>query len=110
MPTNYEGFLKVPGIGDYVASALLSLHMNSRAMLIDSNIVRLYGRFSGFEFDNETRRKKWLKNLADQTTPKRGVKSFNYAVLDYSRLVCAPKPNCMNCILIKQCCFYEKEY
>ena len=45
VPNNYQELLKVPGIGDYVASAVLSFHMNKRAVLIDSNIVRFYCRF-----------------------------------------------------------------
>ena len=45
IPESKEELIKLLGIGEYVASAYLSLHQNKRAIIIDSNVVRLYGRF-----------------------------------------------------------------
>jgi A/G-specific adenine glycosylase len=110
LPENKEGFLKVPGVGDYVASAVLSFHLGKREVLIDSNIVRLIGRFFGFKFDNETRRKKWFIEIVERITPKLEVRNFNYGILDFSMQICSQKPNCKICIMQKKCKFFDNEF
>lgn len=87
IPNQKSELLKLPGVGDYVASAFLSLHSNQREVLVDSNIVRFYSRFFGFEANAETRRQKWFKELAEKVTPKKNCKQFNYGLLDFTRKV-----------------------
>jgi len=108
IPNNKEKLLQIPGIGNYIASAFLSLHLNKRAVLIDSNIVRLYARYFGFSYDGETRRKKWFYELADSITPKRNIKEFNYSILDFSRNICTYRPHCNECSLRRKCSYFEK--
>jgi A/G-specific adenine glycosylase len=57
--------------GSYIASAYRSLHLRERDFIIDSNVIRLYGRFFGFSTDSETRRKRSFLELADRATPAR---------------------------------------
>jgi len=106
LPSTEQGLRRLPGVGDYIASALLSLHMGIRAPIIDSNVVRIYGRFFGFATDGETRRKKWLKDLADAVTPRRAFRDFNYALIDFTRDICRPKPRCTDCPLSTQCSYF----
>jgi len=103
IPENKADLIQLPGIGDYIASAFLSLHMGIRAPLIDSNFVRVYGKFFGFETNPETRRKKWLKELAEAVTPKRRHREYNYALIDFSREICKPRPNCESCVIRRKC-------
>ncbi|MBQ2644295.1 hypothetical protein IJG14_01815 [bacterium] len=105
VPESKEELIKLPGVGEYVASAYLSLHQNKRAVIIDSNVVRLYGRFFGFETDGETRRKKWFIDLANKLTPKRNFYLYNYSLLDFPRNICTQKPNCTKCILKLKCIY-----
>jgi A/G-specific adenine glycosylase len=107
IPTIKSDLLKFPGIGDYVASAFLSFHLNMREALIDSNIVRFYGRYWGFDYDGETRRKKWLLDLAKKMTPIKEPGEFNYALLDFSMRVCMVKPYCHNCPVSRNCKYYS---
>jgi len=107
IPLNKDQLLLLPGIGDYIASAFLSLHTGKRVRIIDSNVVRLYGRFFGFTTDGETRRKDWFIQLAEKITPLRAFKDFNYAVIDFTRMVCKPRPLCSKCILTRKCSFYN---
>jgi A/G-specific adenine glycosylase len=108
IPETKEALLELPGIGEYVASAFLSLYMYKRESIIDSNIVRIYGRYFGFATDGETRRKKWFIELADKLTPEKKFKEYNYGLLDFTRIICKRKPDCMNCILNKKCFYYSK--
>ena len=106
IPLNKPELMKLPGVGDYIASAFLSLHMRTRTALIDSNIVRLYGRFFGFNTDPETRRKAWLQHFAEQLTPKRVFRHYNYSVIDFSREICRPRPDCKACPVHRRCSFH----
>ncbi len=76
----------------------MSLHGNTRAVIIDSNVVRVICRVLGVPFDGETRRKKWVKDLLVQITPKDDFRSFNYALIDLAMQICRPRsPLCNTC-------------
>lgn len=105
IPETKQELIKLPGVGEYVASAFLSFHLNKREYIIDSNIVRLYGRFLGFNTDGETRRKKWFINLAETLTPMKRFKDYNYGLLDFTRIVCNRNPSCTICMLNKRCVY-----
>ncbi len=106
IPAGKQDLLNLPGIGNYIASAYRSLHREKREPIIDSNIVRLYGRFFGFDTHGETRRKRWFINLADRLTPSRSFRDYNYALIDFTRAICRPKPLCDRCVLNKRCNYF----
>jgi len=105
IPESKEDLIKLPAIGDYIASAYRSLHIGKRDVIIDSNIVRIFGRYLGFETDGETRRKKWFIELTDKFTPNRRFKEYNYALLDFSKAICIQKSRCKLCMLRQGCIF-----
>jgi len=53
IPSDKKGLMRLPGVGDYIASAFRSMHLNKREAIIDSNIVRFYGRYFGFPTEDE---------------------------------------------------------
>jgi len=105
-PDNKAELVRLPGVGDYIASAFLSLHLGVRAALIDGNIVRVYGRFFGFETDPETRRKRWLKELAEDITPKQKHREYNYSLIDFAREICKAHPRCEECPVRRKCHYF----
>lgn len=108
IPLEKKELLKLPGIGNYIAAAFRSLHMDIKDTIIDSNVVRLYGRFWGFKTDPETRRKKWFIELADNLIPVERHKDYNYSLLDFTRAVCKLRPDCVNCPLQVKCNNHSK--
>ena len=107
VPTTIDELASLPGVGQYVAASWLSLHGGSRGVLIDSNVVRWICRMLGREFDGETRRKKWLFEIADQLTPHEKVRDFSYAVLDFTMTICIPHaPRCEICPVGPRLCTY----
>ncbi len=108
IPDDFQKLIYLPGVGPYIASAFVSFHCGRRATIIDSNIVRLYGRFLGFKTNPETRRDKKLATITEKFTPFKNVKKFNYAVLDLSRKVCATIPKCLICPISCRC-FYNRK-
>ena len=107
IPESKDDLLKLPSIGSYITSAYRSLHLGIRDVIVDSNIVRVLGRYFGFETDGETRRKRWLMQLAEKLTPQRRFKEYNYALLDFSRAICTSKPGCDLCIINDKCIFLK---
>ena len=106
IPTDKNSLLDLPGIGEYAASAYLSLHLGKREPIIDSNVVRLYGRFFGFQTDNETRRSSAIINLAEVLTPKKKFRDYNYGLIDFTRIVCRTKPIHRICPINRKCNYY----
>ena len=108
LPAEKAELLKLPGVGDYIASAFVSLHLRKWAALIDANTVRVYGRFFGFETGPETRRKRWLVELAEEITPMRVFRDYNYAIIDFSREICTPrKPRHEACPVRRRCRYLQ---
>lgn len=104
IPTTVDELKEFPGVGPYVAAATAALHGGNRASIVDSNIVRLLCRLTGQTYDGETRRKRWLLDLADRLTPEVEFRAYGYAALDLSMTVCRPRsPLCSQCPLVTLC-------
>jgi A/G-specific adenine glycosylase len=106
IPEEKEILLKLPGVGEYVASAYRSLHLNKRDVIIDSNVVRLLSRFFGFDAHGETRRQKWFIKLANTLTPQRNFYFYNYALIDFPRAICKTRALCKKCVFKNKCAYY----
>jgi A/G-specific adenine glycosylase len=101
----------VPGIGDYIARALLCFVFDKPVSIVDTNVARLLYRFFGVEgkFPKNPSRKPQLINMASNLIPDVNVKEFNYAILDFCASVCtASNPDCKHCPL-KDMCVYGRE-
>ncbi len=107
IPEYYDDLIKLPGVGDYIASAYLSFHIGRFRPIIDSNAVRMWGRIYGFPTDPETRRKKWFKELVTRITPENNCKIFNYGVLDFSRKICKPNSQHTDCPFTDLCEYHH---
>lgn len=98
VPDTREEIEALPGVGPYVAGAFLALHRCEHAAFVDANIVRLLGRYLGFEWHGETRRRKWFLELVDRFFEHDFDPSdFGYAVLDFTRDVCSRSPDHSEC-------------
>lgn len=106
-PRTKKDLMALPGVGEYIASACLSLHQNIRATIVDANVVRWICRMAGQEYHPETRRKRWLIEAAENLTPKLVFKDYNYGLLDLTMTVCTAKPRCGKCPLSTHCFYYQ---
>jgi len=104
VPAEREKLTALPGVGDYVAGAVLSMAYNKKEWIVDSNIVRLFRRYFGIKTTKEGRRDKHIIEMARIYASGRRPREANLAILDFSALVCAPvKPGCEICPLQKSC-------
>lgn len=105
-PEDLEELRRLVGVGPYTSAAWLSLHRGKRAVIVDANVARLLARLTGREYPRDPRHVRWVKELADRLTPRRAFRAYNYAVLDFTMIVCTPRaPRCLECPLRPDCRF-----
>ncbi len=110
MNLSIEELKKIPGIGNYSASAVMTYFYNKRAVPIDSNTVRFIERFYGRTFSGEARRNSDLYKIINNLIPNKDKNAviFNESFLDFMRKVCQPRnPECKNCPLRDICSYPE---
>jgi len=103
VPDEKQALMNLPGVGAYISAAYLSLHRKKQGSIVDSNIVRFYGRFFGFDTGPETRRDRAVIELAIILTPARDSSKFNYVLIDFTRNICKPNPAHENCPVKTKC-------
>jgi len=107
IPINKGELLEMPGVGEYIANAYLSLYGGIKAPIIDSNAVRLWSRVFVLESDSETSKKKWFHEFVEKITPNKDFREFNFAVLDLARKICKKRPKCDVCPINFECQYYQ---
>lgn len=101
----------LPGVGQYVASAILCICQGMREPLLDVNMARVLERFFGPRKLADIRYDPYLQNLARSVLPRKSVKEFNWAILDFAALVCRARvPKCSECVLSKECLYRRAHY
>lgn len=109
VPETAEPLRKIRGVGDYTASAWLSLHRGRRAVIVDSNVFRWLGRMVDRPYQRDPRGIHWVNDLAESLTPRRAFRDYNYAVLDFTMKVCMPRdPACERCPVLRFCIFGKR--
>jgi A/G-specific adenine glycosylase len=101
-PQDKKLLMKLPGIGEYTSSAILSFAYNQDYLAFDTNIQKVFGRF--FYGNKKHHISKQDKN--NITAPKQ---DFNAAVMDFSSALCTTKPQCHICFLSKKCIYSKNK-
>ncbi len=104
VPDMRESLQQLPGVGEYVAGAVLSIGYRKREWIVDSNIVRLFKRYFGIRTSKEGRRDKHVIEMAKVYVSCKDPRKANLAILDFTALICTPEnPACNKCPLNKKC-------
>ena len=106
IPETREELTSLPGVGEYVAGAVLSIAYGKKEWLVDSNIERILKRYFGIKTSKEGRRDKHVIEAAKIYASGKNPGRATMGILDITALVCKPrKPDCEKCPLI-DCCHY----
>lgn len=106
-PKTRDEIEKIPGIGQYIANAVLMFCHNQPQPLLDVNMARILERFFGPRKMADIRYDPYLLQLARDVLPRKDFKEFNWAILDFAALVCKQRnPLCNQCCLNKKCSYY----
>ena len=108
VPSSYEDLVSLPGVGPYTASAVLSFGFGRRAPIVDSNIARFYSRFLGIRPKRRPHLDPEIREAAAKFLPEKAAPEFNEALLDFTSMICAPKPRCNECPLRDLCNYVRK--
>jgi A/G-specific adenine glycosylase len=107
VPTGKAELLSLPGVGPYVAGAVRCFALGQPEPLIDTNAVRVIGRFFGLSLEGEARRRKGMIEAAAACVPRQRPADYHYALLDFAAAVCTARcPRCQNCPLRVRCDYY----
>lgn len=108
-PEDYDKLRGIPGVGEYVAGAILTVCFNKPAPVVDSNIARFINRYFGLNLSGEIRRKKKIVELSGKLFEYKNPGMLLFAVVDFTSLICKPrKPLCGKCPLKNKCDYVKR--
>lgn len=109
IPDRWEEFRALPGVGDYIAAAVLSIAFDRPHAVVDGNVKRVLARLRMIAAPaNQSASRKIFQAEADRLLDARRPGDFNQALMELGALVCTPAaPNCAACPLIGCCCAHR---
>ena len=96
VPDNWQDLNAIPGVGDYIASAVLCFAHNRSSVLVDTNTQRISRRLLG----DDSKQPDWELRLSlhELAGPKGADVEWNQALLDLGALACRSRaPKCGDC-------------
>ena len=100
IPKEFEEIIKLPGVGEYTASALLALIYNKPFIPMDGNVKRVFYRLF-----NE---KEKIGNYSFQTNRNADLAE---ALMEFGAIICKPlNPLCELCNLKKNCKYFKNKF
>ncbi len=109
LPASRPGLERLPGIGQYIASAILLTLYNQPEPLMDVNMARVLERFFGPRKLADIRYDPYLQTLSRRVVNSERSLQVNWAILDLGALVCKNgTPLCLQCPLRARCKFYKQ--
>ncbi len=105
VPNKLDALMDLPGVGRYIANAVLCFGFGYSAALIDTNTARILQRYWGVKPKTiRPREDKSLWKFAEKLVPSETAPEYNYALLDLGALVCRHRsPHCQICPLFESC-------
>lgn len=105
LPNTKEELLKLPGIGDYTAGAILSIAYGIPSIAIDGNVYRVLGRYYAIS-ESISKKSTYTiySNYLESLLPEYKAGDFTQSFMDLGSQICLPKnPNCASCPLKNSC-------
>jgi A/G-specific adenine glycosylase len=104
IPADYDALLALPGIGQYMAGAILSIAFNKPYPVVDGNVRRVLSRVFGWTEENP----KALWEAATRLVQEAEPRLVNQAVMELGAKVCSFKsPRCLICPLQSSCAAFR---
>ena len=105
IPDDWNAFRQLPGVGDYIASAVLSIAFNQPFAVVDGNVKRVISRLFAMDTPvNGSRAHVVFQEPATALLDRDAPGIFNQAMMELGALICKPgKPVCTLCPLNTFC-------
>jgi len=109
IPEDYDALKELPGVGPYVASAIMCYAFNRPIVAIDVNVVRILSRIFGLHYTKHSKGSKKLTEIASSLIPEGKARDLSLSLVDFGALVCtASKPRCHECPIKSHCTYYTR--
>jgi len=105
VPSDWQGIRRLPGVGDYIGAAVLSIAFSKPYAVVDGNVKRVLGRLFLLETPvNAPNGHTAFQQIADVLLDRSHPGRHNQAVMELGALVCTPRqPSCRQCPLSRHC-------
>jgi A/G-specific adenine glycosylase len=108
-PSTRDEIEALPGVGQYVANAVLLFCFDKPHPLVDVNMARVLERFFGSRKLADIRYDPYLQQLAHAVISGKHPRHLNWAILDLAGKVCTiTNPLCEQCPLLAHCIYGQK--
>jgi A/G-specific adenine glycosylase len=105
IPDDPDAVRALPGVGRYIAGAVLSFAFDRPAPIVEANTQRVLARWLAWRGDLKaasTQARLW--EAAARLVPPHGAGAFNQAFMELGALVCTPRaPMCLVCPVSAEC-------
>lgn len=109
-PQTLKEWRRLPGVGPYIAAAVLSIAFGQGLPALDGNAVRVLARL--FAVEEDPRRpagRRRLEEEARRLLPPGRAGEFNQALMDLGATLCTPKrPRCEACPVQAFCAAFRR--
>jgi A/G-specific adenine glycosylase len=111
IPSAWEAFRALPGVGDYIAAAVLSIAFGRPYAVVDGNVKRVLARLLCIDLPaNVQKNHNHFRRHADAFLDHSAPADFNQALMEIGALICRPgTPRCEACPLMAVCCAFQQE-
>jgi A/G-specific adenine glycosylase len=104
VPSDYDTLIELPGVGQYMAGAILSIAFNKPYPVVDGNVRRVLSRWYGWTDENP----KALWDAAAKIVQEEEPRLVNQAVMELGATVCSFKsPRCLLCPMQNHCVAFK---
>lgn len=104
LPKNRKEIEALPGVGQYIANAILLLCHGEPQPLLDANMARVLERVFGSRKLADIRYDPYLQEISLKVVQCNKAKQINWAILDLAAIVCRIRnPRCCACPLMSMC-------
>jgi A/G-specific adenine glycosylase len=105
IPKTRDDLVRLPGVGDYTAGAILSIAFGTPCAAVDANIRRVICRLFAIRTPlDKSQTIKHIATMARRLVPEKAPGEFNQGLMDLGATICAPKkPRCHDCPVQKEC-------
>jgi A/G-specific adenine glycosylase len=104
MPTDYDALLALPGVGAYMAGAVMSIAYNEPFPIVDGNVRRVLSRINGWT-DEDVKR---LWNAAAEVVRQAEPRMVNQALMELGAKICSFRaPRCLVCPVQSSCVAFK---
>ena len=105
VPADRQTFRALPGVGEYIANAVMSIAFGQPYAVVDGNVKRVLARLLAVAAPvNQPAGQRMFQELADRLLDQEAPGAFNQALMELGALVCTPRrPTCAQCPLQAHC-------